>query len=62
MIADLYSVHLPPFSEQAKIAAFLSGVDARIAQLERKFELLKDYKRGAVEKIFTREFRFRDTD
>lgn len=54
------STLLPIFSEQKKIADFLTAVDRRIALLERKRELLEQYKRGVMQQLFSRQLRFKD--
>ncbi len=53
-------VHTPSKPEQEKIADFLTAVDERIAVGEKKLQLLETYKRGVMQKIFTRTVRFKD--
>ena len=45
-------VYLPAIQEQQKIADFLSMLDLRIEQLSQKVELLKEQKKGLMQKMF----------
>lgn len=49
---------IPNYQEQTKIAEFLSAVDDKISQLSRQLELLNQYKKGVMQKIFSQEIRF----
>ena len=56
------NLRIPGPPEQQKIAEFMSAVDERIAKLKRKKELLEEYKRGMMQKLFSQEIRFKDED
>lgn len=56
------SVFFPSKQEQEKIASFLTSVDTKIEQLTKKDELLQQYKKGVMQKIFNQEIRFKADD
>lgn len=52
----------PILQEQEKIANFLTNIDKKISLTEKKLELFKEYKKGVMQKIFSQELRFKDSN
>ena len=46
--------------EQTEIANFLTAVDKKILQLNEQHQLMIQYKKGVMQKIFNQEIRFKD--
>lgn len=54
------TINLPTQVEQQKIADCLTTVDKKIEAIDKKIELLKQYKKSIVQKIFSQQIRFKD--
>lgn len=55
-------IFVPSLAEQKRIASFFTVLDKKIAQLKEKKNLLEQYKKGIMQKIFSQELRFKDDD
>lgn len=58
----LLNINVPSKEEQEKIASFFSLIDDKISLQGEKVEALKDYNKGMMQKIFSRELKFKDDD
>lgn len=56
----LIEVNFPSIDEQIKIANFFASVDEKISQLNEQHQLMIQYKKGVMQKIFSQEIRFKD--
>src|SRR5699024_659378 len=52
--------YAPCIDEQQKIGEFFKGIDRKIQNQQEKIELLKEQKKGYMQKIFNRELRLND--
>lgn len=55
-------INVPSISEQNKIEKLLISLDKKIQLQQEKIDLLKEQKKGFMQKIFSQEFRFKDED
>ena len=57
-----FVIKVPLLQEQEKIANFLTNIDKKISLTEEKLELFREYKKGVMQKIFSQELRFKDSN
>ncbi|MGQ1788515.1 restriction endonuclease subunit S [Saccharicrinis sp. GN24d3] len=55
-------IFAPSIAEQKRITYFFSVLDNKINELKEKKNLLEEYKKGLMQKIFSQEIRFKDDD
>lgn len=62
--SDFFDINImsPSFSEQRKIADFLSAVDAVIAAQQAEVDAWEQRKKGVIQKLFSQEVRFKADD
>ena len=61
-LVNSVKVKVLSLKEQEKIANFLSNIDKKISLTEKKLELFREYKKGVMQKIFSQELRFKDSN
>lgn len=53
-------IFAPALPEQIRLATFFTVLENKIAQLKHKKNLLEQYKKGVMKKLFSQELRFKD--
>jgi len=51
---------LPNIEEQEKNASFFTAIEKKLQALKKKQNILEDYKKGVMQKLFSQELRFQD--
>lgn len=57
-----YTIYTPAKNEQSKIADFFRILDKKFQLQQEKIDLLKEQKKGYMQKIFNQELRFKDSN
>ena len=57
-----YQLFIPSINEQRKITLFLQLLNKKFEKQQEKIEKLEQFKKGMMQKVFTRELRFKDED
>lgn len=55
-------INIPSLKEQEKIANFLTNIDKKISLTEENLELFREYKKGIMQKIFSQELKFKNSE
>jgi type I restriction enzyme S subunit len=55
-----FKISLPSITEQKKLGVFFDFMDKKIQLQQEKIDLLKEQKKGYMQKIFNQELRFKD--
>jgi type I restriction enzyme S subunit len=53
-------IFAPAIPEQKRIASFFTVLEKKITELKQKKNLLEQYKKGVMQKLFSQELRFKD--
>ena len=57
-----WKINIPSIKEQEQFGTFILSVDTKINQLTKKKNLLEQYKKGIMKKLFSQEIRFKADD
>lgn len=61
-LVKLQTIYIPNKAEQIRVAELFSKLDQQIELEEKKLFLLREQKKGYLQKIFSREWRFKDDE